>query len=92
MRTPKPHQPNYTELLVLIDKLGIDPGIMIDPLSELSFAMARQLCSTCPAKKECRQALCRADATLIAMAPFCPNIATLVGWLSGQSTAPLGSQ
>lgn len=92
MDRPKPQQPDSAELLILIDKLGIDPGVIIDPLCELSFAMARQLCGTCPAKQECRQVLCRVDATLMAMAPFCPNIATLVDWLSGQYTAPVELQ
>jgi len=61
-----------TELLA--EELGIDPGAMVDPRTELSFAMARRKCSTCPSKEECRQALRQRVVTLSEVAPFCPFV------------------
>src|SRR5262249_25538004 len=52
------------EFLALAEELGIDPGAMVDPRTELSFAMARRKCSTCPSKEECRQALRQRVVTL----------------------------
>ena len=39
------------EFLALAEELGNDPGAMVDPRTELSFAMARRKCSTCPSKE-----------------------------------------
>ena len=63
-----------TEFLALAEELGIDPGAMVDPRTELSFAMARRKCGTCPSKEECRQALRQRVVTLSEVAPFCPFV------------------
>jgi hypothetical protein len=73
------------ELLTLIEKLGIDPGVMVAPRTELSFAIARRMCGKCAAKERCRQVLCRSDGILGSIAAFCPNTEAFVDWLSRQS-------
>jgi hypothetical protein len=66
------------EFLALAEQLGIDPGAMVDPRTELSFAMARRDCGKCTSKERCRQALCRRIVGLSEIAPFCRNAEVLV--------------
>jgi hypothetical protein len=39
------------EFFALAEKLGIDPGAMVGPRTELSFAMARRNCSNVPQRR-----------------------------------------
>ena len=72
------------EFLALAESLGIDPGAMVDPRTELSFAMARRDCSKCISKERCRQALCQRVVRLSEIAPFCPSTDVLVDLLRRQ--------
>ena len=72
------------EFLALAEKLGIDPGAMVDPRTELSFAMARRNCSKCTSKEKCRQALRHRVVTLREVAPFCPSTDVFVDLLRRQ--------
>src|SRR6516225_2542486 len=58
------------EFLALAEELGIDLGAMVDPRTELSFAMARRKCSQCTSKAKCT--LRQRIVTLSEVAPFCP--------------------
>ena len=79
------HRPSAdAEFLALAEELGIDPGAMVDPRTELSFAMARRDCGKCASKERCRQALCRRILKLNEIAPFCPNAEVLVDLLRRQ--------
>jgi hypothetical protein len=73
-----------TEFLALAQELGIDSGAMVDPRTELSFAMARRDCSKCISKERCRQVLCQRVVRLSEIAPFCPSVAVLVDLLRRQ--------
>jgi uncharacterized protein DUF6455 len=72
------------EFLAVAEGLGIDLGAMVDPRTELSFAMARRRCSQCTSKEKCRQALCQRGATLSEVAPFCPSADLFVDLLRRQ--------
>ena len=72
------------EFLALAEELGIDLGAMVDPRTELSFAMARRDCANCASKERCRQALSRRVVILSEIAPFCPNAEVLVDLLRRQ--------
>jgi len=72
------------EFLALAEELGIDLGAMVDPRTELSFAMARRKCSQCTSKEKCRQALRQRIATLSEIAPFCPTVDLFVELLRRQ--------
>ena len=72
------------EFLALAEEFGIDPGAMVDPRTELSFAMARRDCANCASKERCRQALSRRVVILGEIAPFCPNAEALVDLLRRQ--------
>jgi hypothetical protein len=73
-----------TEFLALAEDLGIDPGAMVDPRTELSFAMARRRCSKCTSKEKCRQGLRQRVVTLSEVAPFCPSTDVFVDLLRRQ--------
>jgi hypothetical protein len=75
------------EFLMLAERLGIDPGAMVNPGTELSFALARGRCGDCPARAQCRAALAQPDLTLSALAPFCPNVDVLVELISREPHA-----
>ena len=75
------------EFLALAEQLGIDPGAMVDPRTELSFAMARRDCGRCSSKERCRQVLSRRIVRLSEIAPFCPNAEALVDLLRRQPYA-----
>ena len=72
------------EFLALAEELGIDLGAMVDPRTELSFAMARRKCSQCTSKAKCRQALRQRIVTLSEVAPFCPTVDLFVELLRRQ--------
>ncbi len=72
------------EFLALAEELGIDPGAMVDPRTELSFAIARRDCGKCISKEKCRQALCQRVVRLSEIAPFCPSAEVLVELLRRQ--------
>src|SRR5262245_41733560 len=62
------------EFWALVADLGIDLNAMVDPRTELSFAMARRRCGTCSSKEKCREALRQRVATLSDVAAFCPSL------------------
>jgi hypothetical protein len=72
------------EFWAVAEDLGIDPGAMVDPRTELSFAMARRRCKKCTSKEKCRQALRQRVVTLSEVAPFCPSTDVLVDLLRRQ--------
>ncbi len=87
--TARPASPSgQAEFLILSDRLGIDPGVMVHPRTELSFALARRRCGNCTAEEKCRTALCQPEVALSAVAPFCPNVDLLVELLCRQPGAP----
>jgi hypothetical protein len=51
---------------------------MIDPRTELSFAVACRICRTCTSKEKCRRALRESNAPLSSVASFCPCADVLV--------------
>jgi hypothetical protein len=73
-----------TEFLALAEELGIDPGAMVDPRTELSFARARRGCTKCISKERCREVLCQRVVKLSEIAPFCPSVEVLVDLLRRQ--------
>jgi hypothetical protein len=72
------------EFLALAEELGIDPGAMVDPRTELSFAIARRKCGQCTSKEKCRQAPRQRIVTLGDVAPFCPSVDLFVELLRRQ--------
>ena len=70
------------EFLALAEELGIDLGAMVDPRTELSFAMARRKCSQCTSKAKCT--LRQRIVTLSEVAPFCPAMDLFVELLRRQ--------
>jgi Family of unknown function (DUF6455) len=62
------------EFWALAEELGIDLGAMVDPRTELSFAVARRKCSNCTSKGKCRQVLRQQVVTFSEVAPFCPSV------------------
>jgi hypothetical protein len=72
------------EFWALVEELDIDLGAMVDPRTELSFAMARRKCSKCISKEKCRQALRLGVVTLSEVAPFCPSVDLFVDLLRRQ--------
>lgn len=72
------------EFWAVAEDLGIDAGAMVDPRTELSFAMARRRCKKCTSKEKCRQALHQRVVTLSKVAPFCPSTDVLVDLLRRQ--------
>jgi hypothetical protein len=72
------------EFWALVEDLGIDLNAMVDPRTELSFAMARRRCRNCTSKEKCREALRQRVATLSDVAPFCPSVDLLVDLLRRQ--------
>jgi hypothetical protein len=80
------------EFLALSENLGIDPGAMVDPRTEMIFAMARRRCSVCTSKERCRQALRQRVVTLSEVAPFCPSTDVLVDLLRRQPYGRIGNR
>jgi len=77
-------QSGEAEFWALVEDLGIDLNAMVDPRTELSFAMARRRCRTCSSKENCREALRQRVATLGDVAPFCPFVDLFVDLLRSQ--------
>src|SRR6516225_2040435 len=68
----------------LVADLGIDLNAMVDPRTELSFAMARRRCGTCSSKEKCQEALRQRVVKLSDVAPFCPFVDLFVDLLLHQ--------
>jgi hypothetical protein len=72
------------EFWVLVADLSIALNAMVDPRTELSFAMARRSCGTCSSKEKCRKALRPRVVTLSDVAAFCPSVDVFVDLLRRQ--------
>ena len=72
------------EFWALVADLGIDLNAMVDPRTELSFAMARRRCGTCSSKEKCREALRQRVVTLSDVAAFCHCVDVFVDLLRRQ--------
>jgi hypothetical protein len=72
------HQTNIREFLSLASRVGLDLGAMVDPRTELSFAVACRICSKCTSKERCRRVVRQSNAPLGAVASFCPSFDVLV--------------
>ena len=72
------------EFWALVAELGIDLNAMVDPRTELSFAMARRSCGTCGSKEKCRKALRQRGAALSDVVAFCPSVDVFVELLRCQ--------
>ena len=51
------HQSGAGELMELAGRIGIAADEIVDPATELTFALARRRCGTCVAKQRCRLAM-----------------------------------
>jgi hypothetical protein len=71
-------QSNTLEFVSVASRAGIDLSAMVDPRTELSFAVACRICRTCTSKEKCRRALRQSNAPLSAVATFCPCADVLV--------------
>jgi hypothetical protein len=80
------------EFWALVEELGIDLNAMVDPRTELSFAMARRRCRKCSSKEKCREALRQRVATLSDVAPFCPSADVFVDLLRRQPYGRVASE
>jgi hypothetical protein len=78
--------PNYhfkaLEFVSVASRAGIDLSAMVDPRTELSFAVACRICGTCASKERCRRALRESNAPLSSVASFCPCAEVLVELIS----------
>jgi hypothetical protein len=83
-------QSNALEFVSLASRAGIDLGAMVDPRTELSFAVGCRICSTCTLKEKCRRALRQSNAPLSAVASFCPCADVLVELMFCQPSAGPG--
>jgi len=72
------------EFWALVADLGIDLNAMVDPRTELSFAMARRRCGTCSSREKCQEALRQRIVTLSDVAAFCPAVDVFVDLLRCQ--------
>jgi hypothetical protein len=82
-------QSNALEFVSLASRAGIDLSAMVDPRTELSFAVGCRICSTCTLKEKCRRALRQSNAPLSAVGSFCPCTDVLVElmyWQPGRRT------
>jgi hypothetical protein len=73
--------PNYQSTLEFVSvasRAGLDLSAMVDPRTELSFAVACRICGTCTVKEKCRRALRESNAPLSAVTSFCPCADVLV--------------
>lgn len=61
------------ELLVVMQRLGIDPAVGVDPRLGFVCTAARGACATCPSKARCREVLREPGPLLSALSDFCPN-------------------
>ena len=73
--------PNYQSTLEFVSvasRAGLDLSAMVDPRTELSFAVACRICGTCTVKEKCRRALRESNAPLSTVTSFCPCADVLV--------------
>jgi len=84
MTVPPGCQTNTLEFVSVASRAGIDLSAMVDPRTELSFAVACRICSTCTSKEKCRRALRQSNAPLSAVASFCPCTDVLVDLMHRQ--------
>jgi hypothetical protein len=78
MTVPLNYQSNTLEFVHVASRAGIDLSAMIDPRTELSFAVACRICRTCTSREKCRRALRESNAPLSSVASFCPCADVLV--------------
>ena len=89
--TAKRRRSGEAEFWALVEELGIDLNAMVDPRTELSFAMARRRCRKCSSKEKCREALRQRVAALSDVAPFCPSADVFVDLLRRQPHCHIAS-
>ena len=82
MTVPPNYQSNALEFVSVACRAGIDLSVMIDPRTELSFAVACRICGTCASKEKCRRALRESNAPLSSVTSFCPCADVLVDLMS----------
>lgn len=82
MTVPLDYQSNTLEFVAVASRAGIDLSAMVDPRTELSFAVACRICGTCTSKEKCRRALRESNAPLSSIASFCPCADVLVELMS----------
>jgi uncharacterized protein DUF6455 len=82
MTVPLNYQSNTLEFVAVASRAGIDWSAMVDPRTELSFAVACRICRTCTSKEKCRRALRESNAPLSSIASFCPCADVLVELMS----------
>jgi len=81
------------EFLAVAEGLGIEPSSMVDPRTEMSFAVARRRCGKCTSKEKCRQTLGKGLVRLSEVARFCPATDVFVDLLRRQlSVLPIVHQ
>ena len=78
MIVPSNYQSNTLEFVSVASRAGIDLGAMIDPRTELSFAVACRICRACTSKEKCRRTLRESNTPLSSVASFCPCADVLV--------------
>jgi hypothetical protein len=78
MIVPPNYQSDTLEFVSVASRAGIDVSAMIDPRTELSFAVACRICGTCAAKEKCRRALRESNAPFSSVTSFCPCADLLV--------------
>jgi hypothetical protein len=78
MTVPHNYQSNTLEFVSVASRAGIDLSAMVDPRTELSFAVACRICRTCMSREKCRRALRESNAPLSSVASFCPCADLLV--------------
>ena len=62
------------EFHTLTERLGIDPGLAVDPRLGFVVDAARSACRACDAKAQCRLTLGLQEVALTDVAAFCPNV------------------
>jgi Family of unknown function (DUF6455) len=76
------YQSNALEFVSVASRAGIDLSAMVDPRTELSFAVACRICRTCTSKEKCRRALRESNTPLSSVTSFCPCADVLVELMS----------
>ena len=87
MTAERPHEFGEREFHMLSDRLGIDPGLAVDPRLGFVVDAARRACRTCEVKAQCRLALGLDVLALGDMAAFCPNTERVM-YLRSSSAGP----
>jgi hypothetical protein len=78
MTMPLDYQSSAFEFVSVASRAGIDLSAIVDPRTELSFAVACRICGTCRAKEKCRRELRESNAPLSSITSFCPCADLLV--------------